>query len=114
MTTRVITKPVATTQPAPAGESISDELARLRAENEALKARQAQSQTLSIRIRGKGEKYRDSKGEEAIGKGTLSVYGLGRFPTSLYAGQWLRLLAISDDIKAAIEAHRDKLSFEKS
>ncbi len=33
-------------------------------------------------------------------KGALSVYGLGRFPVTLYAGQWERLFAAATDIKA--------------
>ena len=33
-------------------------------------------------------------------KGALSVYGLGRFPVTLYKEQWTKLLAMTDDIKA--------------
>ena len=35
-------------------------------------------------------------------KGALSVYGLGRFPVTLYKEQWQRLLDMSDDIRAFI------------
>lgn len=38
-------------------------------------------------------------------KGALSVYGLGRFPVTLYAGQWERLWAAQDDIKAFAKAN---------
>lgn len=38
-------------------------------------------------------------------KGALSVYGMGRFPVTLYKEQWLRLLAMADEIKAFIEAN---------
>jgi hypothetical protein len=38
----------------------------------------------------------------------MSVYGLGRFPVTLYRGQWERLLAMTDDVKAFIEAHRSE------
>jgi len=38
-------------------------------------------------------------------KGGLSVYGLGRFPVTLYKEQWLKLLDLADDIRAFI---RDK------
>ena len=43
-------------------------------------------------------------------KGALSIYGMGRFPVSLYREQWGRLLAANDDILAFIEANVDKLS----
>jgi hypothetical protein len=42
-------------------------------------------------------------------KGGLSVYGLGRFPVTLYKEQWLRLLEVSDDIRAFMEEHKDGL-----
>lgn len=68
------------------------ELEKLRAENEALK--KTKEKGLSMKI---GE------------KGGLSVYGLGRFPVTLYKEQWIRLLAMSDEILAFIEANGDKL-----
>jgi len=39
-------------------------------------------------------------------KGGVSVYGLGRFPVTLYKEQWTKLLAMSDDIKAFIKETR--------
>lgn len=68
------------------------ELEKLRAENSALK--KTKEKGLSMKI---GE------------KGGLSVYGLGRFPVTLYKEQWLKLLAMTDEIKAFIEANSDKL-----
>ena len=65
------------------------ELERLRAENEALK--KTKEKGLSMKI---GE------------KGGLSVYGLGRFPVTLYKEQWVRLLDMSTDIRNFIEANR--------
>jgi hypothetical protein len=38
-------------------------------------------------------------------KGAISVYGLGRFPVTLYAGQWDRLLSLSDDLRAFAKAN---------
>ena len=38
-------------------------------------------------------------------KGAISVYGLGRFPVTLYAGQWERLIAASADITAVATAN---------
>ena len=68
------------------------ELARLRAENEALK--KAGRGRLSMKVSEKG---------------ALSVYGMGRFPVTLYKEQWLRLLGVADDIRAFIEANNEAL-----
>ena len=71
---------------------VQAELERLRAENEALK--KVGRGKLSMRVSEKG---------------ALSVYGMGRFPVTLYKEQWLRLLAVADDIKTFIEANNDSL-----
>jgi hypothetical protein len=71
-------------------EDIQGELARLRAENEALRAR-------------RGAPLRVSD------KGGVSVYGLGRFPVTLYKEQWLRLLDMADEIRAFIREHEREL-----
>ena len=68
------------------------EIEVLQAENEALK--RPQRGKLSLRISEKG---------------ALSVYGMGRFPVTLYKEQWLKLLGIADEIKAFIEANGDRL-----
>jgi hypothetical protein len=68
------------------------EIERLRAENERLK--RARDSRLAMKVSEKG---------------ALSVYGMGRFPVTLYKEQWLRLLAMAEDIKAFIEANDDKL-----
>ncbi len=76
-------------------EDVTDmkaELEKLRAENEALKNTKQKGLTLKI-----GE------------KGGLSVYGLGRFPVTLYKEQWLKLLEMTNDIRAFITANADKL-----
>lgn len=73
-------------------DAMKAELERLRAENDALKKTKEKGLTMKI-----GE------------KGGLSVYGLGRFPVTLYKEQWIRLLAMSDEIKAFIEANADRL-----
>jgi hypothetical protein len=36
-------------------------------------------------------------------KGALSVYGLGRFPVTLYKEQWVKLLAAAEDIQAFLK-----------
>ena len=79
-------------------EDVQAELARLRAENERLK--QA----------GRGGKLAMKVSE----KGALSVYGMGRFPVTLYKEQWLRLISMSEEIKAFIEANQDSLKAKDS
>ena len=66
-------------------DSMKEELERLRLENERLKKRSARGVTLKVSE-----------------KGALSVYGLGRFPVTLYKEQWLRLLDMSEDIRGFI------------
>jgi len=45
-------------------------------------------------------------------KGAVSVYGMGRWPVTLYAEQWERILGKSAEIKAFIAANKAKLSFK--
>ncbi|MBV8746327.1 MAG: hypothetical protein JO134_14920 [Xanthobacteraceae bacterium] len=72
-------------------EDANDELARLRKENEALKQR--------------GPAVRMKVSE----KGAVSVYGMGRFPVTLYKEQWLRLLDMSSEIRDFIAANESQL-----
>jgi len=67
-------------------EELRAELERLRKENEALK-RPTRGQ-ISMRVSEKGG---------------LSVYGLGRFPVTLYREQWEKLMAMAEDIKQFIQ-----------
>jgi hypothetical protein len=69
-----------------ADEDLKTELERLRAENEALK-KPGRGQ-LSVRVSEKG---------------AVSVYGLGRFPVTLYKEQWEKLLAAADQIKTFVK-----------
>ena len=51
-----------------------------------------------------------SKLEFKVGeKGGVSVYGLGRFPVTLYYEQWNRLLDASEDLHAFLEANKSRL-----
>ena len=75
-------------------EQLKTELDRLRKENEALK----KGAFPDIRIRMKVSE-----------KGAVSVYGMGRFPVTLYKEQWLRLLDMSADIRAFIAANEAQL-----
>lgn len=49
-------------------------------------------------------------------KGNVSVYGVGRYPVTLYASQWAVLIGKVKDgsIEAFIKANHDKLSFKES
>jgi hypothetical protein len=75
-----------------AEEHVEGELARLRAENAVLKARMQRGGQLRV-----------------SDKGGVSVYGLGRFPVTLYKEQWLRLLDLADEIRAFIREHESEL-----
>ena len=75
-----------------ADDDLKAELERLRNENAALKKEAATGVTMKVSE-----------------KGALSVYGMGRFPVTLYKEQWLKLLGMSDDIRAFIRANEGKL-----
>jgi hypothetical protein len=46
-------------------------------------------------------------------KGGVSVYGLGRFPVTLYYEQWVRLLDASADLRSFLESNKDKLKLKE-
>ena len=73
-------------------DDLKAELERLRNENAALK------RGASVGIRMK-----------VSDKGALSIYGMGRFPVTLYKEQWLKLLNMSDEIRAFIAANEAQL-----
>jgi hypothetical protein len=76
------------------------QLAKLQAENEALKAKAMSRQTITLKVSAKG---------------ALSVYGMGKWPVTLYAGQWKRLLQpqVVSGIMAYLDDHEDELSQSK-
>jgi hypothetical protein len=45
-------------------------------------------------------------------KGGVSVYGLGRFPVTLYYEQWIRLLDIADGLRGFLEENKSKLKLK--
>jgi hypothetical protein len=65
------------------------ELEKLKAENAALKSRTGRPVSMKVSE-----------------KGGLSVYGLGRFPVTLYQEQWLKLLDLADEIRSFIQANQ--------
>ena len=73
-------------------EDLKAELERLKAENERLKSQRGRSVTLKVSE-----------------KGGVSVYGLGRFPVTLYKEQWSKVLAMADEIRAFINEHDAEL-----
>ena len=46
-------------------------------------------------------------------KGGVSVYGLGRFPVTLYYEQWIRLLDVSQDLREFLEGNKHKLKLKE-
>jgi hypothetical protein len=75
-----------------ADDDMKAELERLRAENERLKNRTTRGVSLKVSE-----------------KGGVSVYGLGRFPVTLYKEQWTRLLDMADDIRSFIKENDARL-----
>jgi hypothetical protein len=73
-------------------EDLKAELERLKAENERLRSQRGRSASLKVSE-----------------KGGVSVYGLGRFPVTLYKEQWTRLLGMADEIRAFIKEHDAEL-----
>ncbi len=86
-------------------EAIAAELERLRAENEQLKQ--------IVKLRGENEGLRKEAAQgtslKVSDKGAVSVYGLGRFPVTLYKEQWVRLLGLADEIREFIRINDEKL-----
>ncbi len=77
------------------------EIQNLKAQNEALKTRLAQKKPGAITLK-------------VSEKGGVSVYGLGRFPVTLYQEQWIRLLEKAEDIKTFITTNADKLTSKQA
>jgi hypothetical protein len=75
-----------------ADDEVATELARLRAENERLKRTASRGVTLKVSE-----------------KGGVSVYGLGRFPVTLYQEQWLKLLDMAEEIRGFIRDNATSL-----
>ena len=73
-------------------EDLKAELNRLRNENTALK----KGASSSVRMK-------------VSEKGAVSIYGMGRFPVTLYKEQWLKLLDMSDEFRAFIAANEAQL-----
>ena len=81
-----------------ADNDLQAELDRLRAENAALKSKSASPRSIYLKVSEKGG---------------LSVYGLGRFPVTLYQEQWLKLLDMATEIRAFIDEHAAQLKVKE-
>ena len=73
-------------------EDLKSEVERLRAELDGLKSQRGRSMSLKVSE-----------------KGGVSVYGLGRFPVTLYKEQWTKLLGMADEIRAFLKEHESEL-----
>jgi hypothetical protein len=76
----------------PTEDELKAELEKLKAENAALKARGSRGVSMKVSE-----------------KGGVSVYGLGRFPVTLYQEQWLKLLDMAEEIRSFIREHEGRL-----
>ena len=76
-------------------ESMKAELERLKAENNALKSSAPKPKEITMKVSPKG---------------ALSVYGMGRFPVTLYKEQWVKLMDKKEDIISFIEEHDGELA----
>ena len=78
-----------------AEETAEQKLARLEAENRALR-QEVERKPGQLRLK-------------VSEKGALSLYGLGRFPVTLYKEQWVRLLDFSDEIRSFLRDNDQQL-----
>ena len=74
---------------------------------EELKARLAELEKQGANKRSGNLEFRVSE------KGAVSVYGMGRFPTTLYYEQWIRLLDRADDLRSFMEENKSKLKLKE-
>jgi hypothetical protein len=73
-------------------EELRAQLEELKKENESLKARTSKGISLKVSE-----------------KGGVSVYGMGRFPVTLYKEQWIKLLEMGDDLRRFIQENEARL-----
>ena len=75
--------------------TLQEQLDLLKAENAELKAKGKRTQTIMCKVSAKG---------------AISVYGLGRFPVTLYGSQWAKLIEFMPKLVAYAEAHKSELA----
>ena len=69
----------------------------------------ARIRELESQVGGKKAGRMDFKVSE---KGGVSVYGLGRFPVTLYYEQWIRLLDAADELRSFLEQNKSRLKLK--
>lgn len=85
------------------------EIAQLKAENEALAKAQARGRTISFKVT-----VAKPKEDGTMSKGgAISAYGMGKFPVTLYRGQWERLIEAMPELTAFIQANAARLSVKE-
>ncbi len=87
----------------PTNAELMSLIAKLKADNAALLAAKPAPRSLTFKVTAKKP---DGTGSD----GAISVYGLGRFPVTLYAASWERLLDSADDLRAFISANAATIS----
>jgi len=70
----------------------------------------AQLAALQEKVKARDRRAVDFRVSE---KGAVSVYGLGRFPVTLYYEQWIRLLDSADDLRSFLEENKSKLKLKE-
>jgi len=75
-------------------DAMRAELERLRRENEALKQQKSVPRAVALKVSQKG---------------AVSLYGLGRFPVTLYKEQWEKVLEMADEIRRFLAEHDAEL-----
>ena len=73
---------------------------------------QEQIATLKAELKEKKKNTPRALSMKVSQKGALSVYGLGRFPVTLYPTQFTRLLSIKEEIETFIEDNKDSFSYK--
>lgn len=87
-------------------EAMAEEIARLKAEIAARKAGTGGTLTLKLQDSPRVDK---STGEVKEASFAISLYGLGRFPVTLYREQWEKLMAFAPSIADFIEANKGRI-----
>ena len=86
--------------------------ADLKKEQNDLATLQEQIATLKAELKEKKKNTPRALSMKVSQKGALSVYGLGRFPVTLYPGQMARLLSIKEEIETFIEDNKASFSYK--
>lgn len=80
-------------------KAMQEEIAKLKAQIDAAKAARtvtlSDGSTLTLKV---------------TPKGGVAVYGMGRFPVSLYGNQWLKIIEAAAEIHSYVQENKDKLS----